>query len=136
MKDKPDRICVEKDYLKDFKLLQEERDSPFYKKENKDVFMMAMILGVKNGVRVPLKNREGFFRIEYLNNEERTLIKSIAISSQDDLFILTDQNKIFQIAEEYASGGIKYLKESVFSKQYGTYIKKLESELIEESEKW
>jgi hypothetical protein len=60
MKDRPDRIFVDKEYLKDFKLLQEEKDSPLYKKDNKDVFIMAMVMGVKNGVRIPLKIKKEY----------------------------------------------------------------------------
>lgn len=135
MKDRPDRIFVDKEYLRDFKLLQEEKDSPLYKKDNKDVFIMAMVMGAKDGVRIPLKIKEGFFRTEYLTDEEKTLIKSIAITSENDLLILAEPNKVFQIAEEYASGGIIDLKNSIFSKQHGSYIKKLESELLEEVNK-
>lgn len=135
MKKKPDRLYVDKDDFKDFKLLQDEKDSAFYKRENKDVFMMAMMMGLKNGPRIPLKNREGFFREEYLSDEERSIIKAIAINEEKYLTILLDMEKVYQIAEEYARGGIKYLKDSVFKKKDGSYLNRFETELLEDFDK-
>jgi hypothetical protein len=135
MKKKPDRLFVDKAELANFKLLKEEKDSPLYNKENKDVFIMAMIMGVKNGVRIPLKSKEGLIREEYLNNEEKSIIKAIAVNAEQRLAVLLDPEKIYQIAEEYASGGIKYLLDAVFRKQHGSYVTRLESELVEICEK-
>jgi len=134
MKKKPDRLCVDKEDLADFRMLLEEKDSPLYKRENKDVFVMAMTTGYKNGARLPLKTREGFIREEYLSVEERSIIKSIAIQQDKNLSILLDMEKVCQIAEEYARGGIKYLKDSVFQKSHGAYPKRLEAELLDEFE--
>ena len=135
MRKKPDRLCVEKDEFKNFKLLREEKDSPLYKKENKDVFIMAMMMGLKNGVRLPLKNKEGLIREEYLNDDEKSIIKAIAVNTEANLSVLLDLEKVYQIAEEYASGGIRYLVDSVFKKQHGSFTTRLESELIEICEK-
>jgi dnd system-associated protein 4 len=136
MKKKPDRLYVDKDDLKDFKLLQDEKDSPFYKRENKDVFIMATIMGLKYGARMPVKSKEGFFREEYLNNDERSIIKAIAISEEKDVSVLNDMEKVYQIAEEFAKAGIRYLRDSVFAKEHGSYLKRLESELLEDFEKY
>lgn len=132
MRKKPDRLHVDKEDIKDFRLLLEEKDSPLYKRENKDVFIMSVVTGYKNGIRLPLKSKEGFIREEYLNVEERSIIKSIAIQEDKNLSILLDMEKVYQIAEEYAKGGIKYLKDAVFQKSHGSYIKRLEAELLDE----
>jgi hypothetical protein len=129
-------LFVEKNELKNFKLLQEERDSPLYKKDNKDVFMMALMMGLKNGARLPLKNREGFIREDYLSNDEKSIIKAIAVNAEDNLSVLLNIERIYQIAEEYAAGGIKYLVDSVFKKQHGSYATRLETELIDICEKY
>lgn len=136
MKKERDRLFVEKEEVNNFKLLREEKDSPLYRKENKDVFIMAMMMGLKNGVRLPLKSKEGFIREDYLNNDEKSIIKAIAVNAEENLSVLLDSDKIYQIAEEYAAGGIKYLVDSVFKKQYGSYTTRLESELIEICEKY
>jgi hypothetical protein len=49
--------------------------------------------------------------------------------------VLVDEGKVYSIAEEYAAGGINILKHKVLREEFGSYIKKLESELIDKYEK-
>ncbi len=130
----PDRLYIRKSDRKDYDRLL-EKDSPFVGKENKDLFMMALITGFHEGTRVKLDKREGFFLLYHLNDKENSIIKAIAVAKEGDLNILLDKKKIYSIAEEYATSGIKLLKDKVFSGGYGSYIKKLESELIDEFER-
>jgi hypothetical protein len=135
MKNKePDRLYVKKEYLADYKRLL-DKDSPLRKKDAKNIFLMAMAIGFKKGMRIELgSKKEGYVRAEYLNNEEKTLIKSIAVHENKKLQILLDKNNAYSIAEEFSAGGIKLLKDLVFSQKGGSFIKKIESDLIEESE--
>lgn len=128
-KKKVDRIYVDKKDIADFNRLK-ERDSPFTNCQSKEVWLAAMVVGFNEGGRIPLKNKEGYVRLEYFNDEEKTLIKSIAVTTEGNLNVLLDEQKIYSIAEEYATGGIAILKAKVFSGEYGSYIKKLESELL------
>lgn len=130
----PDRLYVSnKD---DYKRIQ-ERDSPLAQKENKYIFMMAMVIGYKEGSRVNLpKGKEEWVRTEYLNSDEKSVIKAIAVAEEGSLDVLLDKKKVYSIAEEYAAGGIKLLKNSIFSGGYGSFIKKLESELVDEFKKF
>jgi len=128
-KKKVDRIYVDKKDIADFNRLK-ERDSPFANCQNKEVWLAAMVIGFNEGGRIPLKNKEGYVREEYFTDEERTLIKSIAVATEENLNVLLDEQKIYSIGEEYATGGIAILKAKVFSGEYGSYIKKLESELL------
>lgn len=128
-KKKVDRIYVDKKDIPDFNRLK-EKDSPFADAQNKEIFLAALVVGYNEGGRIPLKNREGYFRTEYLSDEERALIRAIAIATEDDLNVLLDEDKVYSIAEEYATGGISLLKAKVFSGEYGSYVKKLESDLI------
>jgi dnd system-associated protein 4 len=130
----PDRLYIRKSDRAEYSRLL-EKDSPFKEKENKDLFMMAMVVGFHAGNRIGLDKKEGFIRVEYLNPIEESIIKTIAISEEGSLDILLDKKKVYSIAEEYATGGIKLLKDEVFSGEYGSYSKKLESELIDEFEK-
>jgi len=127
---KVDRIYVDKKDLEDFRNLVKEKHSPFADSQNKDIFLAAMVIGYHEGGRIPLRNREGFFREEYLSDEERALIRSVAVSTEGNLTVLLDEQKVYSIAEEYATGGIALLKARVFSGEYGSYAKKLESELL------
>jgi dnd system-associated protein 4 len=130
----PDRLNIRKSDRGDYARLL-EKDSPFVGKENKDLFMMAMMIGFREGSRSPLDKKEGFVRIEYLNEKEKSIIKAIVVAEEGDLSVLANKGKVYSIAEEYAAGGIKLLKNKVFSGGYGSFIKKLESELVEEFEK-
>lgn len=133
-KKKIDRIYVDKRDLEDLNRLK-QRDSPFAISQNKDIFLAAMVVGYHEGGRIGLKNREGYFRVEYLTDEERALIRAIAISTEGNINVLLDEQKVYSIAEEYAAGGIQLLKARVFSGEYGSYVKKLESELLRSFEK-
>lgn len=134
-KKKVDRIYIDKKDVADFASLRERRDSPFVNAQNKEIFLAAMVVGFHEGGRIELKNKEGYIRTEYLTDEERALIKAIAISTERGLNVLLDEQKVYSIAEEHATGGISLLKSKVFSGEYGSYVKKLESELLKAHEK-
>ncbi len=125
-----DRIFIDSADRKDFERLKKP-DAPLAGKENKELFMMALIVGYNEGNRVPLKDKYGFVRLEYLSEKEDAVIKSIAISEEDSLGVLLDKDKVYTIAEEYAAGGIKLLKNQVMGKRYGDYIKWFESKIID-----
>ena len=131
---KVDRLYVDKRDIKDFNRLK-DKDSPFAGSQNKDVFLAAMVIGHHEGSRLELKKKEGYVREEYLTAEDLALIRAIAVSEEGSLNVLLDKQKVFSIAEEYAAGGIKLLKARAFSGEYGSYAKKLESELLRTYEK-
>jgi len=126
----PDRLYIRKSDKGDYDSLK-AKGSPFDGKENKVLFVMAMITGFCDGTRVSLGKKEGFVRTEYIEGFiEGTVIKAIAVAETGDLGVLLDKKKAFSIAEEYAAGGIKLLKNKVFSSGHGSYAKKLEESLI------
>jgi len=131
---KIDRLYVDKRDFNDFNRLK-ETDSPFAGSQNKDIFLAAMVVGYHEGSKIEIKNKEGYVREEYLNPRELALIKAIAIADAGNLEILLDKQKVFSIAEQYATGGIEILKVKALSGEYGSYTKKLESELLRAHEK-
>lgn len=131
---KPDRLYIDKKDLDDFNRLK-ATDSPFAGSQNKDVFMAAMVIGYYEGSRVKIKKKEGYVRESYLNSEDRALINALAVSEEGNLNVLLDAQRVFSIAEQYATGGIRLLKARVFGEEYGSYTKKLESELLRAYEK-
>ena len=76
-----------------------------------------------------------FITIDYinsnLNDREKSVFYAIAVA-EENLTVLSEEDEIYTIAEEYANGGIKLLKDKVFSKEPGSFIKKFESELMGE----
>ena len=126
----PTRFYIEKSDKKDYDRLL-ERDSPLRGKDNKELFILAMTVGFREGQRMSLSKKEGYFMTSYLNEEEKSIIKALAVAEEGDLGVLINKKKVHTIAEEYANGGIKLLKDKVFSGEYGSYAKKLEAELVE-----
>lgn len=99
---------------------------------NKDIFIISMVLGVSKGRRMPIKKPyTGHVNYASLSEEERWLLKAIAISEKKDLNLLSgdNQREIFKIAEEYANGGIKLLYQETMGGNFGEFIKRLENEL-------
>lgn len=116
-------------------------DRPFYdklkdedifkKRENINIFMISMCLGNKEGLRKKLGTKEGYIRLASIPKDYLDIMKAIAIKELDGLNIVTDEDKFLKIAEEYAAGGIKILYDEFYSGEYGSYIKRLESELYD-----
>ena len=84
---------------------------------NKHLFILTMALGFKNNQYFPLKSGEkhsgGYCRVESLSEEDKLLIKAIAVykAKEQNVNILIDPKQMYQIAEGYANGGISFLKE-------------------------
>ncbi len=135
-KKKVDRLFVDKKDLDLFNRLK-EKDSPFAGCSNKEIFLAAMVTGFFEGSKLELQTREGYVREEYLHPQDKALINAIAVSEAGDLKVLLDKQKVFSIAEEYATGGIVLLKAKALSlDEYGSYAKKLESQMLREYEKF
>lgn len=128
----PSTITIDKGDKKHFDLLLEDRGSFFYKRDRKEVFIMAMVYGFDSGDRKPLTDKlsGGYFRVEYLNDREKTLIKAVAVHRKGSLDVLLDPKQVYSIAEEFAAGGIGHLKEEVLNTRFGTYEHKLAEHLI------
>lgn len=124
-----DRLFVNK--RSEFKRLL-EKDSPLVNYDYKYIFMLALTIGFVEGRRVELESKkEELTRIEYLDNKEKSTIKSIAVMETGSLEVLLDEKEVYTIAEEYAAGGIKLLIKKVFNEEYGNFIKRFGNELEE-----
>lgn len=130
----PDRVNIRsKDREICDNLLEEEEgpQSPLEGQENRIPYMMALTRGFHSGERLDLSEEktEGFILLSTLKDRDKALIKVIAISEEEDLSVLDDKKKVFNIADEYAAGGIHLLKNRIFGEEFGSYTKRLESEL-------
>ena len=100
--------------------------------DNKDFFMLAVLFGYSKGKKKPLKKQDrtksGFTREAYLSPTDIESLKTIAITTENDISMINKIPKVFSIAEEYANGGISYLKEFVFDNP-ADFIKKFASRL-------
>jgi hypothetical protein len=133
---KLDRLHVYREDIKTYYDKLKEKHSPFSGAANKELFLAAMVIGFYEGGRIEVKSpKEGYIFEDYLSPSERKLLNTIAVYEEKKLEVLLDKEKVFQIAEEYAAGGITILSAKVFSGDYGTYSKKMENELLEKFKK-
>jgi len=87
-----DRLHIRESDREDYKRLLQV-GSPFEGKDNKDPFMMALMLGYLNRNRVKLEKMFGYFRYSYLSSEEKVILNAIAVAEEGDLMILSDKGK-------------------------------------------
>ena len=98
----------------------------------KDIFLLAMTLGFykKRRKKLPRSKLDIIRTIDFETKEN--IISSIAIASEGNLDILVDKKRIYEIAEEYANGGIELLSGIILGvESYGTPSKVIENELLE-----
>ncbi len=106
--------------------------------DNKDFFMLGTVFGYYYEKRKPMKKSDrtqsGFTRERYLTQTDLDLLKAIAISEENDISLAKKIPDIFSIAEEYANGGIKHLKEFIYDNP-ADFLKKFNSLLYKTREK-
>ena len=87
--------------------------SPF--ESMKNIFMLATFIGYNEEKRTPLgKDKEMIFAwAQFSPEEDVPLLRALALSETEDIEVLTDQDQILTIAEEYANGGIIEIQKQV-----------------------
>lgn len=109
-----------------------DRLEEFKQMDNKDFFMLAVLFGYLNSKRKKLehsaKTESGFTRERYLLPEDNSILKAIAIANDKDISIVNDIVHVYSIAEEYANGGVEFLKEFIFEDQ-ASFIKNFANEI-------
>lgn len=119
---KPDRLYISAKFAK---TVEEARKHDGYFKglENKDFFLLALLLGVAKKSKVPLIEKEGFVRDSYLNDNDKMLLQAVAVADVGEASVLANPSEIFSIAERYANGGGEYFRAMLFEDP-GSFTKK------------
>lgn len=94
-----------------YDLLKSRKSSFFHQREYTQIFIASMALGYVNKNRLPLKHKSRSIPTKVFSKEEKWMMISIAIEQQKDLSIIKEEQKILNLAEEYANGGIYFLYE-------------------------
>lgn len=90
--------------------LQENSESPFQGAELTKIFLFAMAYGTKKAGRTPVSGEtRALFNRSSLTEDDRWIIKSIAVREERTTDVLKDEKHVFKIAMEYANGGIDEL---------------------------
>ncbi len=104
------------------------KSSPFWGKQFREVFMLALAIGFINNKRKKLTKRIPNIHSIALNREEKWLINCVAVSTEKNIEVLLDPKKVFLIVEEYANWGIKVLLKEIME-ETADYDKVLEGQL-------
>lgn len=102
----------------DFEFYQELKKSHYFKDssfKNIDLFLFATIVGLKIvGKPSSLDNvdkKKDYIRVnDNKNKDSMVILKSLAISKFNDVNVLSNNDKIFSLCEDYANSGIKRIK--------------------------
>ena len=96
----------------DFELYQKLMKTSYFQ-NNLHLFTCAVLIG-KFIVKKPtaIKKRKDYIRVnDNRNNQNLVILKSLAISYNDSVNILTDENSLYAYCEKYARPGIKQIFE-------------------------
>ena len=97
---------------------------------NVDLFVFAMAYGFINGNKVEniMKSGTGV-RIEYIKPEHELLMMAIQFSETGSSENLLNQEERFELAEKYAEGGIRLIKNAM--EQPGDFVQGLTAQIQE-----
>ena len=108
----PERIFIEKGDRIRYKTIGKKLGK-FY---HTDIFVLSMIYGYMNNVRIPLKRKEGLFRTISARNDFYSILILLFINEMDECpNSYDDLSKAVDIAQEYANGGLKLLEDDVYN---------------------
>ena len=125
---KPDRLSIDED---DKALYDEIAQDVFLGRQNKDRFLFAMAFGFWRGADREIDKREGFVRAEYLTPQDKALIDALAVAEAQSAAVLANRERVYEIAERYAHGGILLLHDHVQSTQFGSFYKGFERDMFD-----
>ena len=97
---------------------------------NVDLFVFAMAFGFMNGNKVDSVQRSGTGpRVQYLKPEHEVLMYAIQFAETGSTESLLNQEERFDLAERYAEGGIRLLKNAF--DQPGDFLKELTGQVAQ-----
>ncbi len=95
---------------------------------NVDLFVFAMAYGFMNGNKVDAIQKSGTgVRIEYIKKNHEILMSAIQLAETGSAESLLDQEQRFEIAEKYAEGGIRLLKDA--AEQPGDFMQDISGQM-------
>lgn len=123
-------IGVEKEKHGLYEDLKEKKSSPLYGVSLRDIFLFSVGYSRQNAGREKLSGeRHWMFGRDRLTKEQEWIIKSVAVEEMETTEVLRDGKQVYQIAQEYANGGIKQLHTEAFSPE-GDPFSELTSDVV------
>lgn len=130
----PRDVRVPTDQREIYEELTSSADSPFDGERRTDLFVFAMGYGYDKGLRADFGgNTHALFQRQSLSEAQEWMIKSVAVDETEDPDVLQDGQETYQIAREYANGGLTRLYELYTGPQ--SLFNQLTQEVIEKSDR-
>jgi hypothetical protein len=84
-----------------------DKNSEKNKVNNLDIFMLCLGIGLESKEKreVPPRKSDAV-RLEYLKESTFAILKAVALMDSQEPMVLLDEDKIFDIAEQYAASGL------------------------------
>ena len=95
--------------------------------EDNKKFILAMGVGYSSKSKLPFNSKIPLFDASKLTEEDKSLMSAVAIEDTKNIDILSNNEEIFKIAEEYANAGIKLLKDMEDNNIYDLELEEFES---------
>lgn len=103
---------------------------------NKELFLIAMAWGFRNGIRAEKVVKSGTgVRLEYLTDSDQAIIAAVQLSTSGNADALLDIDARYDMAEEFAEGGIRLLKSEMekqgdFARMFSAEVKSAADEIL------
>jgi len=120
-------------YQREYKslcLINQESNTIFTGKKQKDLFIFTMALGKYSNKKSDAKQKQNNIPVQALSESQKWAVLSIGIDEEKNIIALKDEGPIYENAEKYANEGMKILK-SHMDKWGPNYVKSLEADLKE-----
>lgn len=94
---------------------------------NKTEFMLCLAVGFENKKTRPRPpRRSDAVVLSYLNDQDKALMSAIALDHTKDHTVLLEEDKVYDIVEEYAAGGLEIIVTQMDSgPDFNNYLTKL-----------
>ena len=125
----PERIFIDKEDRSFYERVKKENTLNFQNKNQKDQFLLAVAIGFDNKQKRGIKIKDEFFYDFDLRPEDTALLNAVALYEGSTVDIIDDDKKVFNIAQQYASAGIRILCDTIDNVQFGEFDKHFEKDL-------
>lgn len=99
---------------------------------NTDLFMLCLAVGFEmNKLREVPPRKSDAVRISYLKEPHLAIMKSVALTQTQNHMVLMNEDKVYDIVEQFAAGGLEILSIQMQTQvNFETYLSKLLYESI------
>ena len=115
----------------------ENDDLEFYQKskilnimspsDRTEQFLIAMAFGYNLGSKTKLNGKKALILEDSIKDNQLALMNIVAIDEMDDIKMISNRKEVFNIVEQYANTGIKFLQKIENTSQYDEELDKFES---------